>query len=234
MKREPRNVKLFLVVISFAISSAFFVCETLADQNKSAENLIQRGNELVNKGDFDSAIKYYDEAIKEDPNNARAYFMLGYTFGQIKDYDRAIDYFSISIKIDPYQAITYVGRGISWSLKGNYGKAIDDFGKSIEINPNIYKAYNEKAWILATCIDDKYRDGNQAIELAQKALDLNYIGSNLDTLAAAYAEAGKFKDAIKTQEKAINLLIESNNKKNIAGAKKRLEAYKNQKPWRDN
>ena len=86
---------------------------------------------------------------------------------------------------------------------------------------------------LATCIDDKYRGGNQAVELAQKALDLNYIGRNLDTLAAAYAEAGKFKDAIKTQEKAINLLIGSNDQKNLVGARKRLEAYKNQKPWRD-
>lgn len=197
MKREPSNVKLILVLISFSILSACFVFESLAGPNNSAENLILRGNELGDKGDFEGAIKYYKKAIKKDPNNPRAYFMLGYIFGKIKDYNRAIDNFSISLKIDPNNATTYAMRGAAWIRKGNCGQAIDDYGKSIEINPSFEKAYNAKAWILATCMDDKYRDGKQAVELAQKALDLNYIGRNLDTLAAAYAEAGKFEDAIK-------------------------------------
>ena len=232
MKREARNVKSILF-LSFFILCALFVSESLADQNNSADKLIQLGNELGDKGDFQGAIKYYKQAIKKDPNNPRAYFMLGYIFGKIKDYDQAIDNFSISIKIDPNYARTYAMRGAAWIRKGNCGKAIDDYGKSIELYPSFEEAYNAKAWILATCPDERYRNGNQAVELAQKALDLKYIARNLDTLAAAYAEAGKFEDAIKTQEKAIEFLIQSDDQKNIEGAKKRLQGYKNQKPWRN-
>ena len=65
---------------------------------------------------------------------------------------------------------------------------------------------DELAWLLATYPDSKSRDGTEAVRLSERACDLTERGipALLDTLAAAYAEAGDFPRAISTAEEALN------------------------------
>ena len=93
-------------------------------------------------------------------------------------------------------------------------------------------AYNNLAWLYATCPDEKYRNGIKAIALAKKAAELDAGHTVLATLAAAHAETGNFKEAIAAQEKAISLLKKSNDKEELVEQQKRLESYKLHKPWR--
>lgn len=128
----------------------------------------------------------------------------------------------------------YNKRGLTYFIKGQYDKAISDINKALEINPNDAEAYNNLAWILATCPDARYRDGTEAVELAQKSVDLVLHSQNLDTLAAAYAEAGKFEHAITTQEKAIaQLKKEGDARESIDEFIEHLKSYRNHKPWRE-
>lgn len=74
-------------------------------------------------------------------------------------------------------------------------------------DPGSITAMNNLAVLLATAADPKLRNGAEAVRLAEKASE---ISSNenpviLSTLAAAYAESGRFPDAIRTSEKAIEL-----------------------------
>jgi tetratricopeptide (TPR) repeat protein len=72
------------------------------------------------------------------------------------------------------------------------------------------------------------------VELAKKAVELNPKANNLDTLAAAYAEVGKFEDAITTQGEAIDLLKkQGKQKKMIDRFVERLKSYKAHKPLRE-
>ena len=87
---------------------------------------------------------------------------------------------------------------------------------------------------MATCPDARYRDGAKAVELAQKAVELVPRAFCLDTLAAAYAEVGKFEDAMTTQEKAIALLKkEEGETERLLKLMERLNSYKAHKPWRE-
>ena len=70
--------------------------------------------------------------------------------------------------------------------------------------------------------------------MASKAAILSTSPSRLDTLAAAYAEAGKFDMAIKTQEEAISLLIQDGKSEELLeGYRERLTTYQDHKPWRE-
>jgi Flp pilus assembly protein TadD len=89
------------------------------------------------------------------------------------------------------------------------------------------------ARVLATAPDAKLRDGKRALAEAKKAVDmLKYRdGRFLDTLAAAYAEAGEFDKAVATQQKALDdpeLMKDEGD-----AARKRLELYRAKKPFRD-
>ncbi len=148
-------------------------------------------------------------------------------------FDQAILYYTNALIINPSDFKALSNRGDAWDEKGNIQGAINDYYSALEINPNHAYVSNNLAWIFATCKNEKYRNGFKAVELASKAVEIVPDEFTLSTLAAAYAEAGDFDDAIKFQNKAIDLIIRKNNKENIVQFEERLSHYKNRKPWRE-
>ena len=90
---------------------------------------------------------------------------------------------------------------------GFYKDATVHLEAALQINPNSADALNRLAWILATCPDATVRNGARAVKLAERACELSQEQNPLylTTLAAAYAEAGRFDDAVSTTQKAIAL-----------------------------
>lgn len=64
------------------------------------------------------------------------------------------------------------------------------------------QAYNYAAWFYASCPDEKYRNGEKAVEYAMKSVSVIKWAENLDTLACAYAEKGDFEKAVSTETEA--------------------------------
>ncbi|MBR9727706.1 sel1 repeat family protein [Shewanella intestini] len=90
------------------------------------------------------------------------------------------------------------------------------------------------AWILATCPEAKFRDGDRAVDMSLKLLKSNQDDPTiLDNLAAGYAEQGHFEQAVDTQKKAINALKLAPNLANIDEFQSRLEQYLNQQAYRE-
>jgi len=93
---------------------------------------------------------------------------------------------------------------------------------------------NSLAWLLATHSEDKFRNPPEAVRLAQRACELtNYKNAGfVDTLAAAYAAAGRFLDAVAAAEEALEAVASTGNKERAGKIQNRLELYRQQKPYR--
>jgi tetratricopeptide (TPR) repeat protein len=129
--------------------------------------------------------------------------------------------------------VAYTFRGNAWRHKGDYDRALADYNKVIELDPTDDAGYDGAAWLLAVCPESKYRNGVKAVKLAKKAVELRDWSGNIDTLAAAYAEAGRFQDAIKTEERAMAKLKQEGETKYLAEFEEHLSSYKAGKPWRE-
>ena len=111
--------------------------------------------------------------------------------------------------------------------------ALQEFTDAVALNAKFVPALKSAAWVLATCPDDKLRDGKKAVELATTLVELagKKDGAACETMAAAYAEAENFDEAVAWQERA--LMDEAYVQANGDAPAKRLELYKDKKAFRE-
>jgi protein O-mannosyl-transferase len=117
---------------------------------------------------------------------------------------------------------------------GRTDEALAHFQKLLLLDPHDAEANKNMAWVLATSPDGRIRDGGRAIALAEEASRIEnndpLIGA---TLAAAYAEAGRFAEAITVAERALQLAIDLRNEPLAQGIRTHLALYRSRQPVRD-
>ena len=154
---------------------------------------------------------------------------------QAKNHDLAIEYFTRCIDTGGLSqgdlAVAHNQRGLSYRNKGQYDRAIADYDSAIRLKPDFAKAYNNLAWILATAPTASTRNGARAVELALRAVALRDVANSRGTLAAAYAEAGRFGDAVRAQERAI-AKARDEGKSDLTAWQDRLRLYRNGRAYR--
>ena len=154
------------------------------------------------KGDYNGAIRIYDEALSLNPNNALAYYGSGLAYAQgLKQYERAIQDYDKAIELNPNYAVAYTSRGTSYALLGQKERAIQDFDKAIELNPKHAGAYNNRGLTYRNLGQNELaiKDFNKAIELNPK-YDKAY-----NHRGYTYQILGQYELAIKDYNKAIEL-----------------------------
>jgi tetratricopeptide (TPR) repeat protein len=207
---------------------------------KFAPAHFNRGNAYYEKQDFDQAIKDFTEAIRLESktpnllqNPSNVFHNRGAAFLAVREFDSAIDDFSKAIRLDPKVSGSFGSRGLAYGETKQYAKAVADFAKTIELDPDDAFAHSRLAWHLATCNEANLRNGKDAVLHAKKACELNHWQEPgfLETLAAACAEAGDFKEAVKWQKKAESLV--AGDKARQDEARKRLALYEKGEAYRD-
>jgi len=193
------------------------------------------GTVLAAKGQAKEAIENFQKAIQLNPNLSNAHYNLGIALEKKGQFDGAISQFQEAIRLRPDYVDAHNDLGIAFEKKGQIAEAINQYQEAVRLDPDFAMALNNLAWMLATSPDGQFRNGAEAVGLAEHACELTHYGKPLfvGTLAAAYAEAGRFPEAMSTAEKAEQLATDAG--LTVVAAKNRqlLELYHAGKPYHE-
>jgi tetratricopeptide (TPR) repeat protein len=192
-------------------------------------------NSLVEVGEIEKAIEHFRTAIKLRPRNYHAQSNLALNLVRAGRPDEAILAAQAALRTNPRFAQAHNALAIALVNSGRPREAIESYRNALKFIPNWPPAMRRLAWLYATYPDDEVRSGRQAVNLARTASSRtgNRNASMLDTLAAAYAEAGNFDEAIATAERAIGAAESSGQQDLAAEIGARREMYMQNMPYRD-
>ncbi len=201
-----------------------------------AEAYLNLGNVLARQGKFQEAIDPLRKSLDLKPADGSAHLVLGTVLSGLGHRKEGREHLFESARLHPVnvQAVDLVARGDSALDGGRLLEAVGEYRRAVETSPEYVPALLSLASVLAACEDDSVRSGQQAIDLAYRAgkatgpLD-PYV---LAVLAAAYAEAGQFGQALPIAEQALQLAQQEDSKELSERLHGQLLLYQAQKPYR--
>src|ERR1039458_6811255 len=166
------------------------------------EAQLNLANALLQTGQVDEAIAHFQKVLELQPDQAGAHNNLANALLSKGQVDNAIAHFQRALSLQPNLAEAHNGLANALLQKGRAEESVTHYQAALAILPEHPRLLSNLAWVLATSPQAAVRNGPRAVELAQQALRLS--GGNdpsiLTTLAAAYAEAGRFPEAIATPQ----------------------------------
>ena len=194
----------------------------------NSEAIYNLGIALAITGKYDDAIKCLASVIELDPKYPDINKRMGTALLAAGRPREAIENLQKSLEINPGEAVVYISISIAYIKLGEYTRAIENWTRAKELQPNGVEGYNNPAWLLVTAGEVTIEDAKNAIEFAERACEMtgNKDAGMLDTLAAAYAAAGKFPEAVSTAEKAVSIAKDAGREETAEAIGKRVELYK--------
>ena len=191
-------------------------------------------NTYLKMGRIGDATLAYQQAIAKDPRNSDAHDNYGLALFEQGNIAEATAHYRQAIELDPANTQAHINYGKALARTGRPAEAIAEWQAAARLDPRSVEAWNNLAWIRATCPDAAYRNGAQAVEFARRANEL--AGDNpitLGTLGAAQAASGNFSEALATAQRGLDLATAQDDRRVINALEAQIAGYRKGKAFID-
>jgi len=190
---------------------------------------------LLQKGRLAEGVRHLREAVRLVPGDTESQYNLALALNQQADWKEAAAIFTRLAPGRPNDPKLHYEFGLALARLGQTREAMSHYARALRLQPDLPEALDRLAWIAATDPRPELRNGTEAVNMAARACELteHKQAQCLATLAAAYAEAGRFPEAVGTAETAEKLAASAGQKELAAQCGSLLEALKSGKPWRE-
>jgi tetratricopeptide (TPR) repeat protein len=204
-------------------------------QQEEVDSLLSAAQLLCEQNRFDEALTYFQKVLEVDAENVAARDQIGLILQKQGKTNQAIGYYEKALKIEGDNAKIHFNLALALQIQGRFAKAAEHYEKALLLSPNYSLAANNLAWLRATCPDSSVRNGQRASELAERTISLadEPNAGLLDTLAAAYAETGRFDEAVEAARDALELAKEEDDTTMANSISERLALYEARTPFRE-
>ena len=177
----------------------------------------------------------FRHTLEVTENNFMAHNNLGTALGEKSQIEEAISQFQQAIRLKPNIAEVHYNLALALARENQIDEALKQLHEAIGLKPDYPAALNNLAWDLATGPDAKVRDGALAVKLAERACELTHYQETIfvGTLAAAYAEAGRFDDAMATAQKAVAIAEKNGEQEMLRKNRELLSLYEAHQPYHE-
>jgi tetratricopeptide (TPR) repeat protein len=201
--------------------------------NDVAENNL--GIVFLGQGKLDEAISLLQSATDLRPDNSPAHENLAKALlqkGQVAD---ALVHYRKLLELQPDNMEVHNIMGTVLVQQGRVQEGVEEWQKVLSVEPENGNATSNLAWVFATSPDQPIRNGAKAVQLAEQAVRISggRIAILFRTLAAAYAENGRFMDAIQTAQRGVELANSQGNSGLATELQANIALYREQQPLRD-
>jgi tetratricopeptide (TPR) repeat protein len=188
---------------------------------------------LLQKGRAAEGEAQLREAIRLRPGDAEAEHNLALALNQQEKWKEAAEIFSRLAPASPNDANLHYQFGLALAHLKQTREAMAHFAHALLAHPDFPEALDGLSWILATDPRAEYRNGPEAVRMAEWACELTRRKQSrmLATLAAAYAETERFQEAAATAEQGANAA--GNTKEMTSKCQRMMEVFKAGQPWRE-
>jgi len=190
---------------------------------------------FLDKGQLDDAISKLQAAVDLRPENAPAHDNLAKALLKKGQVAEAMVHYRKFLELEPANVEARNTLGTALIQQGRVREAIDQWQEALAIQPENGNAASNLAWVFAACTDDSIRDGAHSAQLGEKALRISggKIPMIYKVLAAAYAESGRFADAVETAQRGAELATSQGNFALAAELESSIALYQSGRPLRD-
>jgi len=204
-------------------------------QPTNATNHCSLGIALLTKGRRNEALAHLQKSLELNPEQAPVHSSLGVALLEMGQPAESLAHLRKAVEIDPNDSDAHYNLGNTLFQMGRASEAVVEYERALKNDPRDIQALNNLAWLLATSPDPLVRDGAKAVELAERADSLTQHGGPVisGTLAAAYAEAGRFAEAIKAGHRALQLATTEGNISRADSIRAQLKKYESGAAFRD-
>jgi tetratricopeptide (TPR) repeat protein len=174
------------------------------------------------------------EALRLNPGDLESEFNLGLALSQQRQWLEAAELFGKALEKRGNDANAHYQFAVALIHLQKTREAMRHYASALLIQPDFPDALDGLAWILAAAQNSNFRNGTEAVRMAERACDLvgRKDAQKLRTLAAAYAEAGRFNEAVTAMQSAIEIASRAGSS-SLKDGQSMVDAFNASKPWRD-